>query len=280
MEEKSNKNLGFIIISWVLVVLIIVLAGYILIDKNIISFKDNKIGVSDSENIGVDIEDREEKISINNSVIKTMFESAHGYSIGPWEPIFAAGGYDIKTADTDFKFKLSFKQWEKEVKTYDTTQNGLYYEVSEEAVKNGYEKLIGPNTYKNIAQIKTECETYTYDATNKVYRADVGGCGGVAVFDVYEKIISATRYSDRIEIVSAVFYEEENSLYKDYTKTSRLTGNTWQDISNTEENVLKIKELKDQYIESNKDNLEQYRYIFKVAEDGFYYIDQVKRTKS
>ena len=67
-------------------------------------------------------------------------------------------------------------------------------------------------------------------------------------------------------------------MYKDYNKTTPLgepliTENT---VDNTEER----ENTYNQYIKDHKDNLEQYTYTYMLNEDGFYYLDQVTRTKS
>ena len=78
--------------------------------------------------------------------------------------------------------------------------------------------------------------------------------------------------------MSAVFYLDPNNLYKDYNKTTILE--TTPVPSNTTSNQEERENIYNQYIEDNKDNLEQYTYTYTLNKDGFYYLTSVERTKA
>lgn len=286
MEKKSNK--GLIIFIIILIICIIGLVFYILVDKDIIKFnstttenaqvEENNTNENEEKNKGVDI-------SIDNENIKTLFNNAHRISIGPETPIYKDGGYKVSEMTTDEKFTLLASQWYNELNThidYIGQTNDQITELSEETLKNLYERTFGPNTYERVSQItdSTGCLTLTYDETYQGYIERNGlGCGGTSAFSVYEKMISATKYNDRIEIVSRAFYidGESKQIYKDYNKTTSLGGLL------IDENTVSSEEEREntynQYIEDNKDNLEQYTYTYNLNEDGFYYLTSVERTK-
>lgn len=284
MEKKSNK--GLIVFIIILIICIIGLVFYILVDKDIIKFnsttaenaqvEENNTSENEEKNKGVEI-------SIDNENIKTLFNNAHRISIGPETPIYKDGGYKVSEMTTDEKFSLLSNQWVSKIEThsdYVGQTNDQITELSEETLKNLYEKTFGPNTYERVSQItdSTGCLTLTYDETYQSYIERNGlGCGGTSAFSVYEKMVSATKYNDRIEIVSAAFYLDSNNLYKDYNKTTVLGVNPIP--SNTTSNQEERENTYNQYIEENKDNLEQYTYTYNLDEDGFYYLRSVERTK-
>ena len=185
---------------------------------------------------------------------------------------------------TEDKMLLLAKQWSPLVKQYSegTSPNlTTTYYLDETVLKNIFEQTFGPNTYSQVNQITDNCLILTYDSIAKRYSyTGTSGCGGTSSFDVYEKIINATKYIDRIEIVSAVFYIDGTTqqIYKDYNKTTSLGVNPLP--SNTTSNQEERENTYNQYIEDNKDNLEQYKYTYTLNEDGFYYLTSVERTKA
>ncbi len=281
------KKKGELVIIIILIVCVVGLIGYILVDKNVINFgnseaTENNESVSDdnSNDTTVEVAPTVELDSANESIV-TLFNNAHRYTIGPWTTIYRDGGYKVSEMSMEDKMTLLSSQWLEDVENYPvgTDQNLTY--INESTLKNDFERTFGPNTYAQVGSITDGCIILTYDATNKRYSTtQAGGCGGTTAFDVYETIISATKYSDRIEIVSATIYVDgmSNQMYKDYNKTTPLgepliTENT---VDNTEER----ENTYNQYIKDHKDNLEQYTYTYMLNEDGFYYLGQVARTKS
>ena len=240
-------------------------------------FQENNSSEETEEDNGV-------AISTDNASIQLLFENAHSLSIGPETLIFRDGGYQVSEMSTEEKMTLVASQWASLVEQYSTgTSPNLTttYYLEEDTLKDIYERTFGPNTYQAVNQITDGlCFTLTYDASAKRY-SDSGpdGCGGTTVFSVHEDIIDAKKYNDRIEIVSAVFYMDPDNLYKDYNKATVLEANSF-DPTNTVENQAEKEAAYDQYIEENKDNLEQYTYTYTLNEDGFYYLDSVERTKS
>ena len=287
MEKKSNK--GLIVFTVILIICIIGLVFYILVDKDIIKLNSSTVESEqvEEDNTSEEKEDNQEvELSVDNENIKTLFNNAHQLSIVPETPIYRDGGYKVSEMTTDQKMSLLSNQWVSRIEThldYVGQTNDQITELSEEILKNLYEKTFGPNTYESVNQItdSTGCITLTYDATYKRYiTKKEGGCGGTSAFGAHEKIISATKYNDRIEIVSSAFYidGESKQIYKDYNKTTSLGGLL------IDENTVSSEEEREntynQYIEDNKDNLEQYTYTYNLNEDGFYYLTSVERTKA
>ncbi len=282
MEKKSNK--GVIVLIVLLILCIIGLVSYILVDKNIIKLNNTTVENEQVEENNTSEDDNGIEINVDNENINALFNNAHHLSIGIETQIYRDGGYKVSDMTTDEKFTLLASQWYNELNThidYIGQTNDQITELNEETLKNLYERTFGPNTYERPTQITDGlCATFTYDEAYQGYIERNGaGCGGTSAFGASEKIISATKYSDRIEIVSATVYLDgmSNQMYKDYNKTTSLGELLINE--NTTNNNEERENTYNQYIEDNKDNLEQYTYTYMLNEDGFYYLTSVERTK-
>ena len=286
MEKKKSK--GLIVFIVILIICIIGLVFYILVDKDIIKLNNTTVENEQVEknNTKDDTEEKDTGVELDpeDASIKYLFNNAHRPSIGPEAQIYRDGGYKVSEMSEEDKMILLARQWSPLVKHYSTgTSPNLTttYYLDEDTLKDIYERTFGPNTYHQVNQITDGlCMTLTYDAANKRY-SYIGetGCGGTTAFSVHEKIISATKYSDRIEIVSATVYLDgmSNQMYKDYNKTTSLGELLINE--NTTNNREERENTYNQYIEDNKDKLEQYTYTYTLNEDGFYYLTSVERTK-
>ena len=287
MEKKKNN--GLIVFIVLLIICIMGLVFYILVDKDIIKLNNNTVENEQVEKNNSKDDNKEKdtrvKLDPENSNIKYLFNNAHHLSIGPETQIYRDGGYKVSEMTNDEKFTLLSNQWFSEMKThpdYLRQTNDQITVLDEETLESLYERTFGPNTYERVNQItdSTDCIILTYDETYQGYstREEVG-CGGTTAFSVHEKIISATKYNDRIEIVSAVVYLDgmSNQMYKDYNKTTSLGELLINE--NTTNNSEKRENTYNKYIEDNKDKLEQYTYTYTLNEDGFYYLTSVERTK-
>ena len=103
------------------------------------------------------------------------------------------------------------------------------------------------------SNIILNCKTVgVYDASTQTYSfTEPDGCGGVFIPEIDTKIISATKYDDKLEIV-------EKMAYLDYKEDS--TGNF---VQNVHKNV--------------SDKLDSYKYTFKYK-NGNYYFDSIKKV--
>ena len=286
MEKKSNK--GLIVFIIILILCIIGLVFYILVDKDIIKLNSTTVENEQVENNKTNDDKNDENnvevvIDSENASIKNLFDNAHYLTISGIDThIYRDGGYKVSEMSTEDKMLLLAKQWSPLVEQYSegTSPNlTTTYYINENTLKNLFEKTFGPNTYSQATQITDGCLTLTYDANNKRYSyTGTAGCGGTRAFEVYEIIISATKYNDRIEIVSAAFYLDQNNIYKDYNKTTTLGSNPAPINTTTSQEARE--NTFNQYIQDNRDNLEQYTYTYTLNEDGFYYLTSVERTKA
>lgn len=273
--ERRSSGLGKLFFIFLLILIIIGLVGYILVDKKVIKLPveiGNIIGSGDSTDKNDTVKEEKVSLSIEDASVIELYKNAHySFNIASIDQyVFNNKKLTLADMDEHYKIGLAGNIFYKNIE-YNYLDNSSY--VTYEAVKNAYEKIFGPNTFKHIDKFDLNCGPYEYDAVNKTYVNKADGCGGTTVYSLVEEMISATKYKDRIEITSAaLFYNgAEFAIYKDYNFTNKIA-----DFDTTGQNSYEP--LKN-YVKENKDNLQQYTYTFKLNEDGFYYYNGVERTK-
>lgn len=290
-ERKDNKKVK--ILTFLLIICVLGFIGYVLVDQGIISFGENKNTTIEKEKEKDDKKEKEESseedkgetLDITNANIISMFDHAH-FNIGITTDthIYRDGGYRVSEMSIEEKILLLATQWSPLVEIYNTDDPEYsVYELEESTLKDIAEKTFGPGTYEPVRQITDGCVTLEYDANSKKYSHNgFFGCGGINPFHPYESIISATKYEDRIEIVGAVVYSdlESGNIYKDYYKTISLGKDpvNQSSIYNNGGSVEDVEKAYEQYINQNKDQLEQYVYTYTLGEDQFYYLSSVARV--
>ena len=290
-ERKDNKKVK--ILTFLLIICVLGFIGYVLVDQGIISFGGNKNTTTEKEKEKDDKKEKEESseedkgetLDITNANIISMFDHAH-FNIGITTDthIYRDGGYRVSEMSIEEKILLLATQWSPLVEIYNTDDPEYsVYELEESTLKDIAEKTFGPGTYEPVRQITDGCVTLEYDANSKKYSHNgFFGCGGINPFHPYESIISATKYEDRIEIVGAVVYSdlESGNIYKDYYKTISLGKDpvNQSSIYNNGGSVEDVEKAYEQYINQNKDQLEQYVYTYTLGEDQFYYLSSVARV--
>ena len=148
--------------------------------------------------------------------------------------------------------------------------------ISEEHMKEAYEKVFGPNTYQIMNKIYFDAlGTIEYDTNNKKYNLSFEPDGiWPCVTHPYnkEKVIKAIEKNDSIQITTAYIFNGNFSseLYKD-AKEKEPIGITMS-INEDETKTLK-------YIDEHQDELHQLTYTFKKLSDGNYSYSEVERTK-
>lgn len=290
-EVKKNKNTIHLLVI-LLVICIFGFIGYVLVDQGVISFGEDKNTIEEKEDKEEKEQEEElpkkeksETLDITNANVVSMFNNAH-FNIGITTDthIYRDGGYRVSEMSIEDKILLLATQWSPLVETIGTTDPETYiYELDESVLKELAEKTFGPGTYEPVRQITDGCVTLEYDANGKKYtHTGIFGCGGVNPFHAYESIISATKYEDRIEIVGAVVYSdlESGNIYKDYRKATSLGKDpvNQSSIYNNGGSVEDVEKAYEQYINQNKDQLEQYVYTYTLGEDQFYYLSSVARS--
>lgn len=276
--EPKKKGKGLIIFVLILIIIILCLTLYILGDKGVINvpFITKEETTTESKDKVKEEKAKVVDLDVEDANVVELFNNAHyGAGIGPDEKIFNNSKLTLVDMDENYKLGLAANLF----KLYEITDpNTGVVSVSLDAVKNAYEKIFGPNTFTNMTTINLGCPIYKYNSKTKEYET-TDGCGGTTGMMVQEKIISAKKYSDKIEITSAaVYYGEVHTLYRDFNKKTTLKTLTESEALNEVGNTVYDRVIIP-YIEKNKDDLEQYTYTFELNEDGFYYYTGVERTQ-
>lgn len=251
-EDKKPKSKKKIVLTIVIIVLILLgIGSYFIVNK-----KDNdksKTNVNTNKILG------KEPLSTDSAQVVNLFKSAHSsHGFRAEDAIYKTDGMTVEEMTLEYKFGIASNSLESSGKI-----------IKEEDIKNAYEKVFGPNTYKAVSSFILGCAPYTYNDNDKTYTTTDDGCGYPAtLYDINEEIIFSYKYDDRIEIISAIVYtnKEDASLYKDYS--------AYQKIEEYDVNTFNAKS----YLTENYTKLTNYTYTFDLNKDGFYYLSSIKKT--
>lgn len=271
---QKKKNGGSVVVITLLILLVLGLGSYIVYDKLMVEEK--------TEVKKEDEWETEEAVllGIDNANVISLFERSHNRTImGIDEKVFNSDRLSVKEMDENYKMQLAYSLVSNKLEKAE--QNGNMIEsLRKEDVRLGYEQIFGPNTFKSPTTFTLGCGKFTYNSQTKKYENLATGCGGTTTFSVVEDIISATKFDDRIEIVSAAIFisGEEKAIFKDYQKKEKLKELTEDDLLNTVEQ--RVDERMKAYVMENREQLQQYTYTYQLGNDHFYYYTGVARTKS
>lgn len=272
MEEVKKKKKGGLVFCIFLVLIIISLVGYICVDKGYIKLEKVESNKTDksSNKENTDSKESYEEIDIRDASILKLYDNAHyNWTIGSDQFVFNNKALSVSDMDINYKMGLAGNVFFGNMNVnYGTNTKTISYDD----VRRGYEEVFGPNTFDLIEKFNLGCGDYIYNSSSKEYVNTTDGCGGATVDTEIEELISAKKYNDRIEIISAVMYlaGEENAIYRDYNHTNKI-----KDFGEVAQSTKQLAI----YVSENSDYLEQYTYTFKLNDDGFYYYAGVERTQ-
>lgn len=152
---------------------------------------------------------------------------------------------------------------------YDTADyQGNDYIVKEKDARYAYDSIFGAGTYKDGQAIFGVCGgklNFTYDANSHQYTAPAPACGGISLVGFEEAIVKVEKNSSKLVITSAIAFlnSETSSVYKTYDNATN------QKDAITEANAVTWDNLAN-YVKTNKDTLNQYKFTFDVDSNGFY----------
>lgn len=142
-------------------------------------------------------------------------------------------------------------------------------------LKKQFESIVGNNTTYKDRTFQTQCSTLKYDSTKNIYNIKKNqNCNQTKEDnnDYFDKMITAYKYSDRIEIITRVGYlEEEKELVGEGVYQS--TGKTIvkKDMDSSEiigtytESLDQIKKKVDYT------KLPQYKYTYRLDSNKYYF---------
>ena len=272
--EGNKKNISGIIMVIFVVFILIVGCVFIYINKDLLIDnlkKDNKVKNDDKEVVAVTDKDLYKAIDINSPNIVNLFNLVHSDTVDGDATLYHNKKMDVSEMDEFYKFSLIKNIYDGQAMIFKNAGLGeITASIDEKKVKQAYESFFGLNTYKKLDEIPYECTTMQYDSLNKRYITTNQVCGSISPFYPYEKIISAKKNDSELLITGAVVFVYDYAICRDYDCTKVIDNNS---------SAVTGFDYLDKYIETNKDNLMQYTYKFKLNDDGFYYYQGFERTK-
>lgn len=266
-KSSSNNNL-YIVINLLLLVVVLWVTFYCFFNTSNSSTGEEKtiFNIIKKED---DKKDEGKTIPINDEMVRNLFLYSHAsFVMGCDRNIFGNDKLLVSDMDDEYKSNIASHIFSKDVVNYPYgAEDGITAVIAEKDVKRAYDIIFGPGVYNKPLKIVEGCNNFTYDADNKRYISKGYGCGGTSSFVTVEEIISIKKYSDRLEVVSAVAFTTPDGVFRDYAGREKIS-----DIS---EEV----EVDSNYVLENKDKLMQYTYTYKISESGFYHYFGVERTK-
>ncbi len=266
---KNSSRKKSIITIIILLIVIILLVLFLLYDYEII-FPEKEKNTT-TETTTKRHEKKDVNLDINNPNIINLYNNVHN-NISD-DLIYSTDKMTTDKMSNEYKLDLAYNIYKKDILD-ETTK----ISISEDKIKKSYELIFGKNSYKHVDNIRDKCNTLTYDSITKSYiNNNPSTCNITDKETIHEKIISAVRNkNNKLVITSAVVYnigEDDNTsnLCQDRDCNKVLTENNGD--------YTREKHFND-YIDDNKDQLQQYSYKYKLDNDGFYYYVGFERVKN
>ena len=174
-------------------------------------------------------------------------------------------GQNVSEMSDKLKGKLASTYFGNTLNDY--SNNRVY--IKESDIQYGYDSLFGAGTYKSGQKVYGSCLDLTYDGdfvmSYGAYVSPAPACGGTSLVGFKEAIVKVEKNSNKMVITSALaFYSSEtNSVYKTY-KDATNKENAITEPNAVQENAF------NNYVETNKESLTQYKFTFDVDSNGFY----------
>ncbi len=262
--ERAKRSNMFLFILTILMLLVVIggLVFYVLYDKKLINFGDNR--GSNEENI---ISKNETRFNLKNSnkealrlynIVRISNNSCSEY----------INSDNVKTKDLkdDCKYGIASNIYKK----YVVIDNDKRY-VSEYDVSYAYESLFGEGTYKSQETIPYVNDyKLMYSAPNYIIQGEIKDTD--SNMSIHEELLSVKKDNNYLYINSAAMYYESinKNICKDYDCNEIIE--TINEEPSSDYYSL--------YIKHNKNKLNNYRYKFKLDKNGFYkYIGYEKTNK-
>ena len=137
-------------------------------------------------------------------------------------------------------------------------------------MQNEMQNIFGNSVIYADSNITLNCKGVgLYDENNQTYTfTEPEGCGGTLTPHIESKAVSATKYSDKLEIV-------EKMAYIDYTEGANgLITNVHKNVNDT--SIIGTLSDNDDIFTLYGDKLDSYKYSFKY-ENGNYYFESIEK---
>lgn len=264
--KKNKSNL----LMWILGVLLgVFIFTTLMLTAIVIGQKDHVLCDCFVPNCAKDY-DKVIELDIDDVNVRNLFGMAHG-------PMNMGAGYNqfptdkMLASEIPYEEKLFFASTRYAKSIYNSinynTMVTTYY-LNADAVKSALEYVFGDVEYKQVDKVPYLCGYLNYDSKSNQYIGTLG-CGGNIGGGTTEEVIKAEKINDLIEITSATAYYGPGSvdyeLYKD-SSSEMIVG-------------LSTPEEMHEYIKNNPEKFNNYKYTFKLNENGFYKFHSIEKVK-
>ena len=270
------------IIICLLIVIILGLVGYLVYDKFFSEKKEEDIVEKEPEII----EEKKEEVDldVNSELVTGLYDKVNVFG-----ELLYGDAYNYL-----YKFNLKKStELSDEVIIYMGLYNILNKRnlvldsqelvLSSSEVSESIKEIFGDIEYVDMNVKFNACGfDFNYDANQQKYTRISGGCGGAGLYpETVDKVISATKYDDRIEIISAVVfghaqpYEMDNVMNATYEYTSDAN---YSNVITTVSGATIMSGNYEFNIDNYVDQAAQYKYIFKKVNNN-YYFDSIEKIK-
>lgn len=227
-------------------------------NENTDNKKDNEVG---------------ENVDINSDIVTTLMNkfavlndpfvagSYSGY-------LYKKDNYTVNDIDNNVKLMLATEQ----IYLKDSSFKSGNFPIIKTKVEmqNEMQNIFGNSVIYADSNITLNCKGVgLYDENNQTYTfTEPEGCGGTLTPHIESKAVSATKYSDKLEIV-------EKMAYIDYTEgTNGLIANVHKNVNDT--SIIGTLSDNDDIFTLYGDKLDSYKYSFKY-ENGNYYFESIEK---
>ena len=176
---------------------------------------------------------------------------------------------EVKNLSTKCKYAIASNLYREKVQKKETI-----LEISEEKIKDAYEKLYGTSTYEKQESIPYFPRNELKYNAEGYYFTEKDGEEIDSSIQKYEKMIKAEKEENTLSITTTViYYEKVNKvLCKDETCENV--------IEKAKEETNYTKDYFDLYMDYHKKELHNYTYKFAMDEIGFYHYIGYERTSN
>ncbi len=264
-EGKKEQSKDRIINNFLLLVVLILLV-YILFATGVV--KINKLDKAAPKNEETEELEEKIKLKITDPLITNLYKSVElgrSYQALRHYYFYSYDKLFVKYMDDAFIKEMALSKL--------TLQDENSIDAN--IIKRQFESIVGNNTIYKDRTFQTQCSTFKYDQTKNIYNITKNQNCNLSKEDnndYFDKIISAYKYSDRIEIITRVGYlEEEKELVGEgvYQSTGKTLIKRDMDASEVigtyTENLDQIKKKVDY------SKLPQYKYTYRLDNNKYYF---------
>jgi hypothetical protein len=282
---KKSNNVAMTILIIILLIIIGLLVYTVILFKNISNNTNDNQTTNDNTttNETDNSQDAAIELSTSDELVTSLMDRIHSLNniwVGDelYGYFYKKDSYTVDEISNQVKLYLSIYSFTEQIN--EANSEDEYFQLNEEDVEKAFKQFFGPTaTYQNESlTAPADCKfVFNYDDIKKLYTQDIIYCGGVYFDKVSTKLISAKKYTDRIEITEKManivsrFDDGELILEVHNTMSSDSSSKLFEYANDDASDVS------DKF---ESDQLYSYKYTFKYdSENDNYYFYSVEKVK-